>query len=208
LQDGKFFESIKSAAVHYNIRNSRIRNVLKGESTQTGGRSFVFSKSPLSHQTCETHLQELKERREREMARRKAGSRSRAVVCVTTGETFRNGVAAGRYFGCSQSRISQACRNGDLIHNCLRFRYIDSTAVEKKRRSSDQIARQKTASLAALKRGVEKNRKRVVCLDTGERFASITEAARSCGASVTTVSDAIHRRGRAYGLRFAFEENS
>jgi hypothetical protein len=46
--------------------------------------------------------------------------------------------------------------------------------------------------------------KRVVCVDTGEVYQSITEAANACGKHVSLVSAAIHRGGKSGGKRFQF----
>lgn len=204
LQDRKVFPSTVEAARFYQIPKGRIACVLKGESTQTGGKSFIFGTEIPSEEKCIELLSALERRRNAEKEKRAAGRRKRAVLCLSTGERFESAKEAGAVIGKSASRVGQACLFGDLIDG-RRYMYADmDTPIEKKKRTAEQIIAQKTASAAALMRGVETNKKRVVRLRDNMLFDSITAAARSCGTIPQAVSEAIYRNGSARGERFCF----
>lgn len=204
IQERKLFDSIIAAAAFYKIPKGRISSVLHGESTQTGGRSFIFAKEVPSEIECARLLELLEVRRHSEDQKRTIGKRKRPVLCIETGERFESANDAAANVGLSPGRISQACLDGDMLKG-KHFMYADMPAPAIKRaRSADQIAAQKAASMAALKRGVETNRKRVICTDNNMVFDSITAAAESCKRNIASVSAAIHRGGKSGGLAFCF----
>jgi hypothetical protein len=77
-----------------------------------------------------------------------------------------------------------------------------------KQRTAEELESQKKARLAGLERGRDTNRKKVICLDTGQEFSSLTEASTFAGVTVTSVTASIIRSGRAGGYRFVFAENA
>ncbi len=204
LQERKLFDSIVGAAAFYGIPKGRISSVLRGESTQTGGRSFIFAKEVPSEVECEKLLESLETRRQSEDQKRAVGKRKRPLLCLETGERFESANDAAVSMGFSPARISQACLDGDALKG-KHFMYADMDApVVKSQRTAEQIARQKAGSLAGLKKAVTKTRKQVIRLDNNMVFDSITEAAKSVGAHVASVSDAIHRNGTSKGVAFCF----
>lgn len=63
----------------------------------------------------------------------------------------------------------------------------------------------KMGTISAIKNSAAKSKK-VICLDTGEAFPSISEASRRTGANTGAISRSCHKKGevRAGGLRWAF----
>lgn len=204
LHDGKWFESIKGAAKHYGISVNNVRSVANGSQTIAKGLSFVYSKTPLSAEECAAHLLILQGKRDKAMSRRKSGHRNRSVICINDGREFRSAVAAERELGLPKGRVRQACGDGGQTAG-LRFRYLDDPdPPAAKIRTKEQLIADRAASLAALQRGQKKIKKTVMCVDTGVIYESITAAAKACGAHISSVSTAIHRKGRAKGFAFRF----
>lgn len=183
LNDGMFFESIKAAASHYGIRKKSVSEVLSKRSLACGGGqgvgfSFVYSDRPLSIEEIEAEVVKIKEERI-DGKRRRAKSKSRPVVCLMDGIEYSSARAAATKYGITPSRIMQLCQLGGATQSGLSFKYSDQEHAPIKRvRTEAEIEGQRSAVLAALKRGQAKIKKRVVLVESGEIFDSVADAAR------------------------------
>lgn len=208
LNTGEKFKGLKYAAAYYGVREKSISSQLSGSQTATKGLSFAFASDVPDEAVRVRLLRALDDRRNGFTARRREGLRNRPVRCLNNGKVYSSGHDAAKAFGISKKTISNLCRLGGATQGGLKFMFADADcAPVKQKRTEQQIAAQKAASLAALQRGVLTNSKKVRCVDTGETFQSLSEAARSIGARASMITDAMQRSGRCHGLRFCWAED-
>lgn len=204
LDDGRFFVSIKAASQYYGISPQTISTACTGIAVTAGGLHFIAGNEPISDQQRGKML-DAAHRRLAAGRKRTRDGRSRPVACLSDGASYPSAVAAGIHYSMSSSRITQLCQRGGETSTGLRFMYADEDAPpERTVKSLEELARAMEKRDAALKRGVEKNSKGVLCLDDGRKFASISAAAREYGVHLSQVSAAIHRAGRTAGRQFVF----
>lgn len=207
LNDGKFFVSIKHAAAFYGIKPHSIGEAISGRQHRAGqaGLSFTRSDHPIPLEECARQLAVVMSRVERERQRVATGMRKRSVTCITDNRVYASAAEAARIYGVSSSTITQQCLRGGRTRGGLEFKYSDATSPPvRKMRTAAEVKAGRDAVLAALKRGQARLSKKVICVESGEKFESISAAARRYGAHVASVSDAIHRNGRASGMTFRF----
>ena len=110
-------------------------------------------------------------------------SRSKAVVCIETGEVYPNMKIAAAAFGINPSAISCVIRGVNVTAGGYHWRYADEDANQGSRRRN----------LA------------VICEDTGEYFPTLEAAAAKFGINATTVGK-IARGESISKLHFKFAE--
>ena len=159
------------------------------------------------------------------------GQRHRAVICINTGKQYASGREAARSTGAHPMSISTICRRGGRTREGLRFRFADADEILRPARSEEAIAKGKAGrieklmerrhspetislmSAAAKARGMnasfhlsaaEKNRKAVVCVETGTVFRDAGEAAMAHGVKRSHVYDRLFqgRRSTLAGVTF------
>lgn len=204
LTDGKFFPSCKAAAEFYGVTHGNIRAVTRGKQALTGeGLSFALSDVPLSPEDCQSKIATLLYKKEQNL-RRAHSSKCRPVLCLTDGSEYRDAKTAAPTYGISASRVRQLCRFGGSTQSGFSFSLVGQKPVQKKHLTEVQIAASAALREAALRRGILKNSKRVVCLDDGVVYDSISDASRAIGRCVESVSASIRRNGRSGGKSFQF----
>ena len=207
LNTGETFKGLKYASAYYGIREMGISAQLNGLQTATSGLSFAYASDVSSDAERVRLLRAIEERREKAIARRKDGMRRRPVRCINDGKIYLSGAKAARAYGVANMTVSNLCRLGGETQNGLRFMFADEdSAPIKKSRTAEQIDSHNKARLAALKRGVATNSKKVKCLDTGLTFESLSDAAKHISVRVSLITDAINRNGKCRGLRFSWTE--
>ena len=208
LNDGKIFKSVDLAKEFYGISN--ISSVLVGRQLTCGdGLAFVELKDgvPLDETERLKRLADIAEKKAAFAKKLSAGFNNRSVICITTNERFSSAVAAAKAFGVSNNRVAQICNGLGKLRTGHTFMWADTEfPPEIKTASPEQLAKAKADILAALSRGVEKNKKKVICLDSGKIYGSISDAARAHDVHVSALSAGIYRNGRTAGLRFQFME--
>lgn len=116
------------------------------------------------------------------------------VVCLNTGEVFPSSTAAALAIGSNQGLVSSVCRGKRGSAKGLRFAYqadIDAGSVP-------TLVNRQSGPDAARGRAVR-------CIDTGERFPTITIAARAKGCSVEKIVAVCKGSRRAtMGLRWEY----
>lgn len=203
LSEGRWFEGIKAASLAYGIGHRNITAVCNGEYFQAGGLRFADCPFPPSEDELRILLEDNLERERISRLNRNSDKR-RAVIRIADGVLFGSISEAAKMAGLSQSRIQQMC-NGIGFG----FKYADAICDPIPiRATTEQLVAAKKKRLEALTLGVETNKKKVLCLDSGEVFSSISEAARTYNVHVSALSAAIYRNGKASGLRFQFMERA
>ena len=115
LQDGKFFESVKSAAQYYSAPS--IGEVLAGRQNYTAGKSFVYADAPLPEDVRLAYIRDSEERARQKLVKRRA----KPVICLDDMKEYESGRAAAAAYGLKPGDISWACRFGRSANTNLHF---------------------------------------------------------------------------------------
>lgn len=207
LTDGRFFESCKAAAGFYGITHTNVRSVASETQATTKGLSFAFSKSPLNADECAAIIARLQEQKLKNIKRARS-HKCRPVICITDGKQYKDANEAAAFYGITSGRVRQLYHDGGTTQSGLAFCLVGRQHPVKKELSPERKAAAKVLVLAALKRGLLKTRKRVICLDNNVVYESISAAARSVGRSVESVSASIRRNGKCGKKTFKFFEGN
>lgn len=178
LSDGLTFKSPASASSYYGITANNIRKACNGYSNSTNGLYFAYC----DKQTDHTAL--LAEK----LTKKKMNPPAvpRPVICLNDGKRYKTGRDAAKAYGFTPSNIMHMCQQGGRTKNGLRFMYADQRfALPEKPPAS------------------EKRRKKIVNLDTGIVYESITDAAAALRCSIATISRSVNHKGGAKRIAYA-----
>lgn len=105
----------------------------------------------------------------------------RAVRCVETGEVFESITEAANWAGVNPMSIARACKNNEFTSAGYHWQYVGEAlySAERKFRGRQPIS--------------------IMCIETGEVFRSITEAAKRIGLTQATISEVIDKDDRTAG---------
>lgn len=194
LNDGKFFENVKSAKEYYKIGD--ISAIFRETDSQhrVQGKYFHFTDKQLTKDEIDYWFSFYEEKRK--LARKNRGKkRSRAVICITDGKEYYGLSEAARHYGLCATIIQNSCVNGAIVGKAvgrkLKFRYRDSEEVI-------QVIKPRK------KRTIPPKGKKVWALETGELFDSIIDAAKKTGADSSSIYYFVEsgRRCTTTGLTF------
>lgn len=205
LNDGRWFESAKSAAQFYGLSANRVGASTSGREIAARGLHFALSKRPLTPKRCKELLGKAHRRRigsRLSVAR----ARSRPVVCLADGAKYPSVTAAARAHSISTAMVISLCQKGRARTGGVTFMYADAAAPpQRPKRSAAEIVDGLRRRNDALRRGRDKKCTPVICIDTGKAYESAKAAALAVGAAHATVWNAIrYGNGTAHGLRFQF----
>jgi hypothetical protein len=204
LNSGAWFQTVRAASSELGISRGLIQeSCAKG--TKAAGVYFCYSEKPMGHHERIQKLTSAEDATRIRIAKWRS-CRVRPVVCVTSGETHASGAAAARAYNLAPMTIVQCCRDGVVTKSGLKFRYADANGPirDKHTKSHVDVAKAEASKRAGLEKTWAKSKRKVVCLDDGRVFESITEAAAAYEKHVSLVSAAIHRKGKSAGRRFQF----
>ena len=205
LDDGRVFESIKSAALFFNLSSKAISDACSGRELSTKhGFHFAYYNNSFTDEDRLSRLSGLKSQQE-ERRGNSSKARSRSVVCLNDGLVYKNVRIAGEAYGLKMATVASICRLGGetkLVKPGMRFMFSDQDhPIERvSKATAEGEARRKIKLIET----IEKQKKKIVCLDDGVVYGSISDAARSIGKHVSLVSDAAKRNGTCGGKRFVF----
>lgn len=145
----------------------------------------------------------------------------RKVLCVTTGKIFESAAAAGLAFGITGNSVSDACRGRSESAFGIKFVYVENpelsinsqdAALKRKRVKKPKSYGSAASGLDSAGRssaGPSKLSRPVVCITTGEKFPSASEAARHfnvCKSSLIELCLGRNGRRAVGGLKFEYGE--
>lgn len=111
-------------------------------------------------------------------------SQSKPVICLETGEEFLNAVYAAQHIGCKDSIIYAICGNTMPNLTAKRFHFL----------FKEDYTEEKKNFLLSQKSGVDKIKQEVVCVETGEIFNSITDAAKFVNRNESNIRAVLYGR--------------
>lgn len=116
----------------------------------------------------------------------------KTIVCIETGEQFNGAEDAANAIGLSSGFISHQIREGKPIKGF--YYYYAGEMLPDERRQKIRNRKKK-----------QNNKPRpVICLETGERFESITLASKMFDVSKSNVSRAMERGSAVHGFHFYY----
>lgn len=209
LNDGRFFESVKSARSFYGVGD--ISGCFRGEQQTVSGLYFVFSSKKLSDEECSQKLHESREKSKQLLIER-GKKRRRPVICITdNNKRFDGLVSAARYYSIDQNSIVASCKKGAIVKEKLVFRYEDQKELPVRFIDTEQGRKQhRQGVLRALAKGRQKLMKSVIAVETGEIFDSVTNVAKTFNVDLSKLYYFIDKGGvhPQVGLTFKKLENS
>lgn len=116
----------------------------------------------------------------------KMGKPKKPVVCIETGHVFSSTGAAAHQLGLTVGDVSKAARKGYAAKG-FHFRYVDDSTVSIKPRAKVEV----------------------VCVETGKKYDSVKDAARSCETGPidkSCISAALRSGGRAGGYHWRYAD--
>lgn len=175
LNDGQIHETIAAASKCYNLSSSSISNCCRGRVVSTNGMYFSY------YQENSYVIDRLPELVSQKHQLRWDANR-RPVICVSDGKAYKSVRAAANAYNLSPSVIVGHCNRHSSTQNGLRFTYAEK---DYQRKSGGK-------------------RRRVLCLDDGLIYQSVTEAARSVGRHPASLVESISLTNRCGGKRFIY----
>lgn len=177
-ETGEAFESTRTAADALGISStSMITNAIRSKG-RTGGLHWYWANEP--------RPESFPEPKPRKHA---GGRRKRPVICWETGELFDSAKEAAAAYGVAVSGISEAVARRGRCHG-LHWYWADEPRPE---------------SFPEPKRPTGRPKRGVVCVETGEEYPSIKEAAAAVGLrSPASLSCALKNGGTAAGYHWRY----
>lgn len=211
LSDGRVFDSGKEAAAHYGVSRSGICLVLNGTRASLKGKFFAYytgTEQPLIDPGGE--IEKLRIVQRNLMVQ---NTTRKAVICVNDGREYTSLSDAAEAYGIDIGAVSDVVRRVRLHHKGRVFVYAGENIPSLPMLTLDKGGKWRKdiepqfieASTARLRAVAERNRKPVICLNDGKRFASCKEA--SAFYDLSASSAAAVARGvlvQAKGYRFAY----
>lgn len=140
------------------------------------------------------------------VARVRAGGNNKQCVCLNDLNIYPSVKHAAKFYGIGTGSVAASCRGVQQTTSGMVFVYSNTVPT---REAADEIISERGSHVAdALVASGEKRRKPVMCVETGEFFGSVQEAADKTSLHKTEVSMVCRGITRhAHGLRFVFVKN-
>jgi group I intron endonuclease len=124
------------------------------------------------------------------------GSDTQPFICIETGETFTFFLEAAKKLNAREATISECLKGNLYVSNGFHFIYVKDMPFK----STNNLTDSQKSLLTSM---VDPRRRMFKCLETGETFTSVNEAARKLGIDRGTISDQL-TKGRI-GRKLHFE---
>lgn len=174
INTGKVYNSLTEAAKDLNVSPATIKRTCEGKQQAVGG--YKHNK-PMQVAYYE-------ENKNYKLKKLKNYNPPKRVICINTKEVFETATeAAKKYknYGCSQSKISMVC-NGKRKHSgkfedgeYIKWLFLEDYNPDKEYRLTKNAHKYNHS-------------KQVKCINTGEIFSTVKEAAQKLGVARTTIS--------------------
>jgi group I intron endonuclease len=203
LTDNLFFKSVKEAVSFYGTKS--VGEVLAGRQYLAKGKAFAFAKKPLSDRKCRELLNAHLSKKHYANLKQFEGFHNRAVKFINEDKIFKNAKAAALYLGIKKNSVRHICLFGGETAEGFKFMFADQKEpVKRPIKNEEELKAAQQLRIDALKRGVEKNKRPVICLDDGKTYESVSAAKIAYNIPGADIQSAIKRNGRAGKRKFAF----
>lgn len=169
LETGEVFSNAYKASLKYGISHTRILNCCHGKSISCGNYHWLFR--------CDYDKTSYKDIVKMISVNSKANT-CKAVVCLETKEMFESGAEASRKMNISAAVISKGCKNHGINTSVKSFHFM--FVSEYNELSNNEIEK--------ILNTVAKHVRKVRCVETGNIYNSVTEAAKAVKGETTNIS--------------------
>lgn len=190
LNTGDVFPTYASAAEHYHLQHAGIRACAMGTYHSCGERNGERLVWARYDDYIQMTAQEISEciRRGNLPQTGANGSRAKAVVCIDTDEVFACISDAVEKYNININSIISCCRGRYQSAAGFAWAYLDDFERMTESEISERIAR----AHADHKRARNPHAKSVLCVDTGEVFACMSDACEKYNIRITCLSNCLH----------------
>lgn len=109
---------------------------------------------------------------------------SKQIICLETGEEFANAIEVAKKLGCKKSIVYMVCSEKENNQTVKGFHFV----------YKENYSKEKRDCLLSQKHGIDVIRQEVVCVETGEIFKSITDAAKFANRSEANIRAVLYGR--------------
>lgn len=167
VNDGKIFDALSEAAEYYNISNKYISRVCKGERYSTNGLQFAHYEEGKKYELKETPIYE-----------KGNHPTARKIICINENKVFDSVVEASEFYKISYDNIHQVVLGKNIVTKTpdghwYQFAYYEEGKKYKLKKFDETKI---------------KKPKKVVCINTGQTFESICQAANHFGLQQSKIS--------------------
>jgi hypothetical protein len=136
-------------------------------------------------------------RQSRELQKGAAAVNARSVICLDDGKVYGTVSEAATAYGTTQPHVTSVCKGVRGAAAGHKFAYLD------------EFKKGEAPSFPKRTKGAGHHRARaVICVDTGERWSTITDAARSVGVTTGAIWNACQGKARTVaGRRWRYEDS-
>lgn len=130
LNDGKIFKRVKDAATFYNVNAGQVTSICRDRAVSAKGFHFRYYEREISKSK---RIILMKKGHERINKQKYSGGQARrtSVKCLNDNKEYKSIVLASKYYGISQSTITQLCQRKIIAtrDKNLTFRYMEKEAA-------------------------------------------------------------------------------
>lgn len=202
LSDGTVFPSGYAVARHYNItRPDNISTAIR-HGWKFADEFWAFVGDDVTYEQLAIQYEKREKQRKQNAAKAATKARSKAVVCLNTGETFQSCTHAETAKNVARGRVSHACiHKGQIDGLFWKFADEPDTLEEREMAYSIRLSIKKDKQSKAVQ---ERFFKQVRCKETGEVFRSIKEALSVKALSKDSVLISIKQRRPVCGFSWEY----
>jgi len=195
----RLFGTIKEAASDLGVSFSHIGAVCRGERRMAGGFHFLYEKDFLNlpQNDVDVLIEDIGAESVKWARKGYHGANSREVVCLESRQRYISIIEASTQTGADTQGIYQCCVGERLTSNGLHWMYAtdfdsspEAKVVEVMNRKDPRFVFSGTNPYAS---------KAVVCLETGVKYASATEAMKATGANNSLIGKCASGEARSAG---------
>jgi len=205
LDDGVVHESILAAASYYGLSKKGISEACCGRGISVNGKHFAHYREGFSETDRVRSLAALKHKKAHTWDN-SAKARSRPVVCTTDGKQYPSGRAAAQAYSIHASAVMYFCQTGRKSRSGLRFMYADQSEPVEPKIDPEKKALEAIRRREQVLKMSKATSKKVLCLDDGITYESISSASRAIGKNTSLLAAAIQRNGKCGGRSFVYAD--
>ena len=182
VETGKIYSCIAEASEELNISSSHISSACLAKRKTAGTYHWRYA----------DETQEDWDKRRAQFLLESGKHEFPSVVCIETGVVFSQPKDAAASVGVDPSNITKVCSGVQLTAGGLRWRYLNETEEQKKKREA-LLYESQNKDLGA------SSRKPIICVETNQQYKSVKEAADTLQINRSGISNALRGKSKTAG---------